>query len=109
MGDDQDEMLEREAEYQAFAAAEWAANRQRIVRSKGYNAAAQADMCLQDPERDHGGRLGYDRHSDVQCAHCNSSIGTDADTMTEFRTSAQPPAAADGRERQIGVRIGEGN
>lgn len=105
------EMMDMPIEFQAFAAVEWATNRQRIARSKVFNQAARADFCLQDKESDHGGRLRYDR-GEVVCACCGSSVGIEAETMAEYRLNHEEPpeSPAEGgasSERVIGRGVGE--
>jgi len=104
-------MMEMPVEMQAFAAVEWAQNRQRVARSKVFNDAAKADFCLQDKERAHGHRLKYDDGGNVVCAHCGSSVGIDAETISEYRLSqsggGQAVVADGGQEHVVGYRIGE--
>jgi len=107
-------MMEMPVEMQAFASIKWAANRQRISRSKIANDAAKADLCLQDKDRAHGHRLKYNKHGDVVCAHCGSGVGIDAETITEHRLSQsaaqRPSVAADGGVENavvVGARYGE--
>lgn len=87
--DEDEEMMEQPVEFQLFAMTEWAANRQRIARSKLFTDAAKADFCKQDSDHEHGSQLRYDRSGhgdpDLVCAHCGSSVGIDGDTMTEYR------------------------
>jgi len=106
-------MMEMPVEMQAFAAVEWSQNRQRIARSKIFNDAAKADLCLQDKDRAHGFRLKYDKHGDVVCADCGTSVGIDAGTIAEYRLSgssaSEPTAVADGGVEnavRVGVRVG---
>lgn len=88
---DENEMMEMPVEFQAFAAVEWATNRQRIARSQVFTEAAKADFCKQDSEVEHGERLKYDRggHGDpeVVCAHCGSGVGIDSETIVEHRVA----------------------
>ncbi|ELY92870.1 hypothetical protein, partial [Natrialba taiwanensis] len=106
-------MMEMPVEMQAFAAIEWAQNRQRIARSQVFNDAAKADLCLQDKERVHGHRLKYDGKGNVVCARCGSAVGIGADTIAEYRLSSQSSsdgqqAVADGgHEYVVGYRTGE--
>jgi len=104
-------MMEMPPEMQAFAAIEWAQNRQRIARSQLFNDAAKADLCLQDKDRAHGHRLTYDDSGNVVCASCGSSVGIDADTITEFRLSQSSTesqqVATDGGGVVVGARYGE--
>ena len=106
-------MMEMPVEMQAFATIEWAQNRQRIARSKVFNDAAKADLCLQDKDRAHGHRLRYNKHGEVVCASCGSSVGIDASSITEYRLSVPEPSArsqavADGGgSAVVGARVGE--
>jgi len=130
---DENEMMDMPVEFQAFAAVEWATNRQRIARSKVFTDAAKADFCKQDPDVEHAERLKYDRsgHGDPElvCAHCESSIGIGAETITAHRvgegfdwlgpwarqtsgdSEAAVPVAEAGEEWDseivVGARVGE--
>jgi len=109
---DEKEMMEMPVEFQAFAAVEWATNRQRIARSKIFTDAAKADFCEQDPEVVHGSDVGYDDgghgEGEVVCVHCGSGVGIDAGTVAEHRLTAGDEADDDEEElEQIGVRVGE--
>jgi hypothetical protein len=111
--DEDEDMLDREVEMQAFAAIEWATNRQRISRSQIFNEAADADLCKQKPDQKHGAELRYDHsgHGDgeIVCCHCGSGVGIDAETLTEHRVSEarSEPAVADGGEVVVGWSAGE--
>jgi hypothetical protein len=105
--DDDEEMMEKPVEFQVFASIVWAMNRQRIARSKVANEAARADMCIQDTEREHGGRLRY-KDGEVVCASCGSAIGVDSDTITEYRLNNEEPSEpSESSESVIGVGVGE--
>jgi hypothetical protein len=80
---DDKEMMDRPVEYQAWATVEWASNRQRIARSQNFTKAAKADMCLQDPDVEHGGTVCR-QNGETVCAHCNSPVKV-ADTIVENR------------------------
>lgn len=107
---EEEPLLEMDVEFQAFATIAWATQRQRIARSKLFTEAAKVDLCKQDPDLEHGGQLTYKRtpHGDpeVVCAHCNSSLEIDAETVTEYRLAEDLPDE-EGEERLLGVRIGE--
>lgn len=111
--DDDEPMMERPVEFQAFATVEWARNRQRIARSKLFTDAAKADFCKQDSDSTHAERLMYDRsgHGDpeVVCAECESGVGIDAETMTEHRLDEEPTTEIvdDERSVQVGATVGE--
>jgi hypothetical protein len=112
--DEDERMMDRPVEFQAFAAVEWATNRQRIARSQLLTEAAKADFCKQDKESKHGERLRYDHtghgESELVCGDCGSGVGIDADTMTEHRlaeASSQPAVVADGGQVEVGASIGE--
>jgi hypothetical protein len=80
---DDKEMMDRPVEYQAWATVKWASNRQRIARSQNFTQAAKADMCLQDPDVEHGGTVCR-QNGETVCAHCNSPVKV-ADTLVENR------------------------
>ena len=112
--DEEEDMMDMPVEFQAFAAVEWAANRQRIARSQLFTEAAKADLCKQDKEHQHGERLRYDHaghgEGELVCSHCGSGVGIEADTMTEHRlreASCEPAVVADGGEVQVGASTGE--
>lgn len=112
--DEDEDMMDRSIEMQAFAAVEWATNRQRIARSQVFTDAAKADMCKQDRESNHGSRLTYDHsgHGDGElvCAECGSGVGIEAETLSEHRmpeASNEPAVAADGGQVKVGAAVGE--
>lgn len=112
---DESEMLDMPVEFQAFAAVEWATNRQRIARSQLFNEAAKADFCIQDSESSHGERLKYDHsgHGDpeVVCAECGSAVGIGASTLTEYRMENDPADLEDLEDVDgdglVGYSVGE--
>jgi len=71
-------LLDREPEFQAFAAAAAAANYRTVTRSEAAKEAAQVDQCKQRYESaeaaqsvDHGDSVYYDkRDGTVRCAEC---------------------------------------
>ncbi len=71
-------LLDREPEFQAFAAAAAAANYRTVTRSEAAKEAAQVDRCKQRYESsesaqsvDHGDSVYYDkRDGTVRCAEC---------------------------------------
>jgi len=111
--DDDEPMMERPVEFQAFATVEWARNRQRIARSKLFTDAAKADFCKQDSDSYHAERLRYDRsgHGDPElvCAECGSGVGIDAETMAEYRLSedAEQDVEDDLDDVVVGASVGE--
>jgi hypothetical protein len=110
---DESEMMEMPVEFQAFAAVEWATNRQRIARSKVFTDAAKADFCKQDSESTHAERLMYDRtgHGDpeVVCAECGSGVGIEAETLAEYRLNndAEQDDDAIVEDVVVGASVGE--
>jgi len=100
------ELLEREPDYIAWAAAMTAGNIRTVSRSEAARAAAKADSCKQRYESEeaeqsvnHGEnvvlsqRAGYT----VECAECGSPHGIEQTTLTEQRTgTSSPTAVADG-------------
>lgn len=109
---DEDEMMEMPVEFQAFAAVEWATNRQRIARSKLFTDAAKADFCKQDEDSTHGETVIYDRsghgEGEVVCADCGSGVGIEADTLAQHRLSEVEESEDDGMGQvQVGVKVGE--
>lgn len=106
---EEEELMEMPIEFQAFAAFEWAIGRQRIARSQIFTEAAATDLCKQSPDVEHAGQLTYKRgHGDpsVVCAHCNSAVGIEADTIAEYRLENDPPESDDSG-RVLGARVGE--
>jgi len=102
-------MMEMPPEMQAFAAIEWAQNRQRVARSQIFNQAADADRCRQDKDTAHGHRVTRNAAGEVVCAECGSPVGIEADTLTEHRTASDGPtvAADGGHSTVVGYRVGE--
>jgi hypothetical protein len=108
-------LIDRPVEYIAWATTMRAMGRQRIARSKLFTEAAKADMCKQDADRTHGGRLEYDHgghNTKLVCACCGSPVGI-GETMTAHRADEAKAVAADGGEvvdeetTVIGARVGE--
>ncbi|MEF8853401.1 MAG: hypothetical protein V5A28_13455, partial [Haloarculaceae archaeon] len=97
------ELTDRPIEFIAWAAAVWAADRNKRSRSVSAGDAIDADACRQqyrdpDTEQDHehGERLRRDdgRGPGVVCAECGSGWGVpDAETVTEARLSDPGPEA----------------
>ncbi|MBX0286784.1 hypothetical protein EGH22_10630 [Halomicroarcula sp. F28] len=98
------DLLERDIQYIAWAAAVNAANTKTISRSDGAKRAATADQCKQkyesescDQSVDHGESVirSTSRGAKIECAKCGSPHGIDQDqTLTAARTSSG--IAADG-------------
>lgn len=83
-GEEGGELLERSAEYLAWATLHWATNSQRSRRSQWANRAVAADRCRQrygsdesDQVHDHGEKLRYASGNgrEIECAECGSSWG----------------------------------
>lgn len=104
------ELLERDVEEIAFAAAMDAANKRVRSRSDAANWASTADACKQrhenpgaDQEREHGERvmLSTKRGVEFECVECGSphEIDQDHDTLAEARLApdeSQQAAVCDG-------------
>jgi hypothetical protein len=99
------DLSERSTEYIAWAATQWAANRNRRTRSNAAGWAATADACKQRYESDkseqednHGECVVMSdrRGADFECAECGSpwGINQDHDTLTSARLSADDDGGA---------------
>lgn len=100
------DLLEREPEYVAWAAAMDAGNLRMRSRSDAARHAALADRCKQrceseksEQDHDHGEEIvrSVKRGKKYECAECGSPWGIDQEqTLTAHRTADAGPAAADG-------------
>ncbi len=102
-------LLDREPEFQAFAAAAAAANYRTVTRSEAAREAAKVDMCRQRCESDkskqllgHGEEVRYD-DGDIVCTECGCTHDIDqTQTVAECRKpdnadkKPQKPTIADG-------------
>jgi len=109
------DLMERQIEYVAWAAAVNAANTKTISRSDSAKWAATADACKQQFESDqsdqvvdHGEKVRRSnrRGVEIECSNCGSPYGIDQDqTLTAARSSSSDgPAVADGgidREQEL--------
>ncbi len=106
------DLLDREPEFQAFAAAAAAANYRTVTRSEAAREAAVVDMCRQRYESDeskqlldHGEEVRYD-DGDIVCTECGCTHGIDqTQTVADYRkpdnadnTPAEPAIADGGQE-----------
>jgi hypothetical protein len=103
------DLLDREPEYQAFAAAASAANYRTFTRSEAARQAAEVDKCRQRFESDksaqqldHGEEVRYD-DGDILCTECDCTHDIDQNqTVAECRkpdnadTTPPEPTVADG-------------
>ncbi len=102
-------LLDREVEFQAFAAAAAAANYRTVTRSEAAREAAKVDRCRQryesgesTQELDHGEEVRYD-DGEIVCLACGCTHGIDQhQTLADYRkpdnadSTPTEPAIADG-------------
>ena len=106
------DLLDREPEFQAFAAAAAAANYRTFTRSEVAREAAEVDKCRQRFESDkskqhldHGEEVRYD-DGDIVCIECECTHDIDQhQTLADYRkpdnadnTPAEPTVADGGQE-----------
>lgn len=125
------DLLERDVEYLAWAANQWATNTQKAVRSDAANQAIRADRCRQaaeDPDRpqvrDHGAevrrrerRRGGAVITEYVCVCCGSPWGIDQEgTLASKRLGPEQGArggaetvVADGGAHEPGPVPGDGD
>jgi hypothetical protein len=97
ISNEKEDLLERDIEYIAWAASQWATNTQKAVRSNAANAAIAADACKQRAEspeskqvRGHADvvhKAAPGANHDFECVCCGSSWGIDQspDTLVEWK------------------------
>ncbi len=102
-------LLDREPEFQAFAAAAAAANYRTVTRSEAAREAAKVDMCRQRHESDksrqeldHGETVRYD-DGEIVCVACGCTHGIEQhQTLADYRkpesadNTPEKPTIADG-------------
>lgn len=114
---DSQDLAERDIEYVAYSAIQWATNSQKHTRSTGANHAIDADLCRQkaaDPDHDqelaHGEEVALaapGAHHEFECRACGSpwEIDQDARSLTDHRRDDEAASGGAGRATRTSLRV----